>query len=212
MPVMPQAMLEHARAVTQVLIRTLDPRSVVVFGGVGRKGIGNDLDLLILLDDETLAKLEGDGKSPYAFLDGWERRIAIDPFLMSLSRFREHLRLGSPFLNEVIRDGRILYMKNAESEWMKDATDELKTAEYLLQGGFWKNACYHAEQAVEKGMKARLLGKGWELEKIHSVSHKIGQVLGDTELAFIDGIYRGRSRDNAVRAVGIVKKALGHEA
>ena len=107
-------------------------------------------------------------------------------------------------------------MKNAESEWMKDARDELAAAEYLREGGFWKPACFHAQQAVEKSLKARLLGKGWELEKVHSIArllalsndYKIPSNLGDEEIQFMDSIYRGRDAD---RALTIAVKALHPE-
>jgi len=91
-------------------------------------------------------------------------------------------------------------MKNAETEWMKDAADELNTAQYLLGGGYFKAACYHAQQAVEMHLKARLLAKGWELEKIHSLArlcalaadYGITVSLSDADVSFIDSIYRVR--------------------
>lgn len=121
-------------------------------------------------------------------------------------------------------------MKNAESEWMKDAKEELLAAEHLRKGGFWKLACFHAQQAVEKCLKARLLGKGWELEKVHSVARltalcadfKIAQPLSEGEIVFVDSIYRGRypgeagllplgepNQAEADRAIAIARKATG---
>jgi HEPN domain-containing protein len=42
-------------------------------------------------------------------------------------------------------------------------------AQYLYNGDFFRGACYNAQQAVEKTLKARLLTKGWQLEKIHNM-------------------------------------------
>ena len=82
--------------------------------------------------------------------------------------------------------------------------------------GFLEAACFHAQQAVEKSLKARLLGKGWELEKVHSIArllalsndYKIPSNLGDEEIQFMDSIYRGRDAD---RALTIAVKALHPE-
>ena len=122
-------------------------------------------------------------------------------------------------------------MKNAESEWLKDALDELKAAEYLCAGGYWKAACFHSQQAMEKTGKPRLLGRGWELEKVHSIArlqalavdHRISSALDAADIQFMDSIYRGRypgeagllplgepTRGDAERAIEIAKRALGN--
>ncbi len=161
---MAPATLDDARQVITTIVETLDPQLVLAFGGVGRTGRGNnDLDLLIVVEGERRGEDLAKALKPYA------TRIAIDPLVVDAAMFRERFRRGSPFLSALVREGRWLYMKNAESEWLQDARDELRSAGYLAQGGFWKAACHHAQQAVGKTFKARLLGKGWELEKVHSI-------------------------------------------
>jgi HEPN domain-containing protein len=102
-------------------------------------------------------------------------------------------------------------------------------ADYLLRGGFHKGCCYHAQQAIGKGVKARLLAKGWELEKTHSIArlaaicedHNIRLPLKDEDIVFIDSIYRGRypaeegllpfkepSANDAERALRIARRSL----
>ena len=52
---------------------------------------------------------------------------------------------------------------------------------------------------TEKGIKSRLLGKGWELEKTHSIAplvaicreFKVRLGLSDEDIVFMDSIYRG---------------------
>ena len=188
------ATLDDARQVTSTIVETLDPQLVLAFGGVGRTGRGNDLDLLIVVEGERREEDLAKALKPYA------TRFAIDPLVVDAVTFRERFRRGSPFLSALVKEGRRLYMKNAESGWLQDARDELRSADYLAQGGFWKAACYHAQQAVEKTFKARLLGKGWELEKVHSVrrlaaiaaEYRVPVPLDDTAIEYIDSIYRGR--------------------
>jgi HEPN domain-containing protein len=222
---MARATIADARKITSTIVTILDPQAVLVFGAVARSGEGNDLDLLIIVDDDTVG-----GNALDVALRPFQNRIAIDPFVIPANIFREYFRQGSPFLRTVILEGRPLYMKNAESEWMKDAREELKTAEYLRTGGYWKAACFHSQQALEKTFKARLLGRGWELEKVHSVArlHALGVdytiplALAAEDIQFMDSIYRGRypgeagllplgepTREDADRAIAIARKVVG---
>lgn len=223
-PIMARATLADAREITSTIVTVLDPQAVLVFGGVGRSGEGSDLDLLIVVDEKSAGE-----DALAAALQPFQKRFAIDPFVIPAGTFRDHFRRGSPFLRTVIREGRRLYMKNAESEGMKDARDELQAAEYLRAGRYWKLACFHAQQAIEKSFKARLLGRGWELEKVHSIArlqalavdYKISSSLEPGDIQFMDGIYRGRypgeagllplgepTQDDAERAIEIARKTL----
>lgn len=120
-------------------------------------------------------------------------------------------------------------MKNSIKKWIKQADEELSTAKYLLQGSFYKGTCYHSQQAIEKSVKAFLLQKGWELEKIYSFErllniaeeYKIPIKIEEDDIIFIDSIYRGRypaeegllplgepSQEDAQRAVKLAEKIL----
>jgi len=221
---MARATLADAREVTSSIITVMDPEAVLVFGEVGRSGEGNDLDLLIVTGGEG-----GNEEALTAILRPFQRRIAIDPFVIPANTLRSHFQRGSPFLRTIIREGRQLYMKNAESEWMKDARNELEAARYLCTGCFWKQVCFHAQQAMEKHIKARLLGKGWELEKVHSLArlqalatdHGISIDVPEPDVLFMDSIYRGRypgeagllplgepTREDAERAIRIALASL----
>jgi HEPN domain-containing protein len=141
----------------------------------------------------------------------------------------EYYAKGSPFLRLISRQGKILYMKDMIKQWCKQAEEELAMADYLLEGGWFKGACCHAQQAIEKAMKAKLFKKGWELEKTRSIerlvaigkAYKTRFPLSDEEIVFLDNIYRGRypvdegllplgdpSQRDAQEAVSIGKKLL----
>ena len=226
---MARATLESARTLTTALLKALDPQSIIVFGGVGREGAGDDLDLLILLDDDDENNLNRSRIVIRSVLKDFSKLFDVDPFIMPSSLFKTQFRKGSPFLKTVIREGRLLYIKNAETEWMSYAREELRTADYLFQGKFWKAACYHAQQSAEKCLKARLLGKGWELEKVYIITrltalledYAVRIEIQDDEVEYIDSIYRGRypgeagllplgepSQEDAQKAVNIARKLL----
>jgi len=191
--------LRDAKEASDSIVRTLKPVSVVLFGSVARDRTGADLDLLIVTEDGE--KLRQDANLlVHKCLKRFYRKFPIDPFIVPQSVLKEHYLKGSPFLEKISKEGKVLYMKNAVQEWLKQSSDELNMAEYLLGGGFYNGACYHAQQSIGKSIKARLLGKGWELEKTHSIErlsaigkdYRIRFKLSDEEMVFIDSIYRGR--------------------
>ena len=120
-------------------------------------------------------------------------------------------------------------MKDMVKEWIRQAGEELGMAEHLLRGGYHKGACFHAQQAVEKSVKALLLDRGWELEKTHSIGrlialaeeYHVSAPITDEETVFMDSIYRGRypaeagllplgdpSEADAMRAIEISRRVL----
>lgn len=191
--------LKDAKEVSEVIHKEFAPVLIIVFGSTAREGSGNDLDLLVILDDRGKS-FDNVDLLMHKCVKDFYKKFAIDPFVVPLSAFREHYLKGSPFLRLILKEGRILYMKNAVKEWMGQVDDELKMAQYLFDGDFYKGACFHSQQAIEKALKALLLNKGWELEKTHSIErliyllrgYKIKIDITDEDMVFIDSIYRGR--------------------
>ncbi|MBI4667698.1 MAG: HEPN domain-containing protein [Elusimicrobia bacterium] len=191
--------IANAKIVSKYLVEHFDPECIVVFGSVSKYGKGNDLDLLIATKDDqkNTRELNADiCKSLKPFF----KKFAIDPFVVPKPLLREYFLKGSPFLRMVQREGRCLYMKESVKEWLKQAKEDLDTAEYLIKGGYYRGACYCGQQAIEKTIKGALIGKGWELEKTHSIERllAIAQDYGiminipEDDIIFIDSIYRGR--------------------
>lgn len=220
--------LKNAKEVSGEINKALNPLSITVFGSIAREGRGNDLDLLVVLDDKNMPSDNID-LLMHRCLKKFYKRFAIDPFVVSLSAFREHYLKGSPFLELILKEGRLLHMKDAVNEWMRQADDELRTAQYLFNGDFHKGACFHSQQAIEKALKALLLSKGWELEKTHSIErlaallegYKVKIDISDEDMVFIDSIYRGRypaevgllplgepTKSDAQRAVSIAGQGI----
>lgn len=220
------ATFKDTKPVIDSVVHTLHPLSVILFGSVAKQGVGRDMDLLIVTADKQKdpLKLNLLLRKP---LEKFYNKFAIDPFIISHSLLNEYYKKGSPFVRLICREGRLLYMKNAVKEWLKQAEDEVNMADYLFGGGFLKGACYHAQQSIEKTIKAMLLAKGWELEKVHSLErlsaitkdYKIRLTFSDEEVVFIDSIYRGRypaeagllpygepSRTDAQKAIKIAKR------
>ncbi|RJR52282.1 MAG: HEPN domain-containing protein [Desulfobacteraceae bacterium] len=186
--------LEEAKEVALHLVDTVAPISVIAFGSVATEGQGNDLDLLVVTEQE---EMQGEVS---ASLRSFFKRFAIDCFVSSRAELDRSFRSGSPFLRLVQRQGRVLYMKDALTEWIRLAEEDLREAAYLSKGGFYRGACFAAQQSLEKALKAELLKRGWELERIHSIRRLAAILEGyglrlqcdEEEIDFLDSIYRGR--------------------
>ncbi len=54
-------------------------------------------------------------------------------------------------------------------KWLERAKLDLQTARYLLEGEYYLDAVFHAQQSVEKALKALYLKKFNELVKTHEL-------------------------------------------
>lgn len=188
--------LQQAKKVSQGIVDTGDPFCVVAFGSVATQGWGNDLDLLIITEDYR----PDSSSAIHRRLKPFYKEFAIDPFIVTRSQVRKEFRKGSPFLRLIQRTGRCLYMKESVKIWKERAAEDLDTARYLLEGKYFRSACYHAQQAIEKSIKGALIQKGWELEKTHSIERLVAigedfdihSGISEEEQTLVDSVYRGR--------------------
>lgn len=54
-------------------------------------------------------------------------------------------------------------------KWIDKAREDLRWTESNLRGEIWHGACFTAQQAAEKALKAYILSRGREHKKIHSL-------------------------------------------
>lgn len=79
--------IKDAKEVADVVIKALDAIFVVVFGSVAKNGIGEDLDLLIVINDRSDKPRTIDDFNLLAHkcLKGYYKKFAIDPFIIPAS-------------------------------------------------------------------------------------------------------------------------------
>lgn len=219
-----EATFDHAKRIASDIVRGLSPVSVILFGSIPKRGAGNDIDLLIITEDEP-----GNETRSFAeqLLKPHCNDFDIDYFVASEEKIIELLRCGEPFLTAIQKEGKTLYMKNFTEKWIQDSREDYDSALALLQCGYFKTACFHAHQATEKYIKARLLKEGWDLEKTHSIRRLVNYAkqygmsfdIADEDISFIDSIYVSRypassgllphgdpTREDAERVVGIASR------
>lgn len=224
-----EATFEETKRIALDIVGKVSPLSVVLFGSVARNSKGDDVDLLIITenepDSETRNLVDRSLKEHY-------ENYSIDYFLASADKVKGLLRGGEPFLRVIQKEGKTLYMQDFVKKWVQDAKEDYGSALGLLRLGYFKNACFHAHQSIEKHIKAQLLKEGWDLEKTHSIRRLLNHAkqygisfeIKDEDVSFVDSIYTGRypadsgllpygdpTKEDAERAIRIASTVTGYE-
>ena len=63
------------------------------------------------------------------------------------------------------------------ADWLRIAEKDLRRVERLLDDQDPEGAGFHLQQAVEKFLKAFLLSKGWQLQRIHNLETLLNSAL-----------------------------------
>ena len=88
-------------------------------------------------------------------------------------------------------------MKEVSRDWLKAATDDLETIAKIIDHEHLTNiVAFHAQQAVEKSLKAVIEEYGLEITKIHSLARLVeitrpylSMALDDTLVETLDRLY-----------------------
>ncbi len=223
-----EATFQDAKRIASDIVADVAPVSVVLFGSVAKTNRGEDVDLLIITENEPDSEARN---LVNRSLKKHYENYSIDYFLASADKVKRLLRGGEPFLKAIQREGKALYMQGFVEKWVQDAKEDYGSALGLLKLRYFKNACFHAHQSIEKHIKAQLLKEGWDLEKTHSIRRLINHAkqygisfdIEDEDISFIDSIYTGRypansgllpygdpTKEDAERAIQIASMVTGY--
>ena len=213
-------MIKTLDEIKKRLIEQYDPDSMILYGSYGTEKERHDSDIdLLIIKDSTKSCIERQCEVERILSD---RLLPLDIRVYTPHEIRFLFSVGSPFIEEVIERGRLLYMRKTTQVWIQDAEEELDTAVILLEHGKNRGACYHAQQSSEKGLKALIIEKGKRLGRIHDIVDLFNTVasigyavsLSMDDAIFLNSIYRGRypteegllphgepSHDDAQRAI-----------
>jgi HEPN domain-containing protein/predicted nucleotidyltransferase len=192
-------LLTRLKNILAPLIKALRPEFVLLFGSYayGEPHPHSDLDLLVVLPDAP----SPDGFS--ARLDLVQKHLVpqrdlptLEWHIVTVAELREELRKGNVFLAEVMERGLPLHserdwsqvlrevralMEQGESlyplDWLEWAEEDEERVRRALMFDDVYDAAYHLQQAIEKGLKAFLLGQGWQLERTHDLPYLLRQAL-----------------------------------
>ena len=208
------------------IIALMDPESIVLFGSRARGEQSDSSDADILIVQETSQRpIERRMAAERILAD---RALPLDIFVYTPDEMRRLYAMGSPFIEEIVETGRVLYMRKVTEVWLEEAEEELAAARILREHEKLRGACLHSQQCVEKCMKACILEKGEKPERTHDLlalrSHaeRLGWRTGldNQDTAFLNGVSKGcdpskegllprgePTEDEAARAVGVAERA-----
>jgi HEPN domain-containing protein/predicted nucleotidyltransferase len=191
-------MLRTVKDITERLVEYYEPDRIILYGSYGteKERTDSDIDLLIIKKTEKYL-IERRIEAERILSD---RLIPVDITIYTPEEVRYLFSVGSPFIEEVMEKGRLLYMRKVTSSWIKDVEEELDSAVILYEHGKYRGACYHSQQCVEKGLKTLILEKGEKPKRIHDIIelHNIVKKMGweiditIDDAVYLNSIYKGR--------------------
>jgi HEPN domain-containing protein len=164
------------------IVAHFNPQRVILFGSMARGDAGpdSDVDLLVVVDDDTPAELFS-GKSVAEARAGYRGGADILPYRASVFRTRAQARAS--LAATVLREGVTLYAREAEiggevseygpwqeaQSWFRKAHEDLSVARLVLPASLTDSAAFHVQQALEKLLKGLLAAADQELFKSHDI-------------------------------------------
>lgn len=191
-------MLDTLESVVERLIDGYQPDRIILFGSraTGAARDGSDIDLVIVKETDQRPV---DRRVEVERLLS-DRRVPLDLLVYTPRELRELYAAGDPFIATVVETGRVLYMRKATAAWVREAREELESAAILLEHAKHRGACFHSQQAVEKGLKALILERGRPPARTHDIVELLRVVeaegfrvgLSMDDAVFLNSVYRGR--------------------
>lgn len=178
------------------LVREFHPLKIFLFGsrarGDGREE--SDIDLLVVLE-----RIDDRRKTRDALHKALPRMpVSVDVFAADPDELARAGDSVGSFVYPVLREGEVVYGVDDRDEhvWLRYAEEDLQTAERMLEGkGFalrW--ACYLAQQAAEKAIKAALVSAGIRFPFIHDLDRLRDLMPSGSQVAQLEGDLQSLSR------------------
>ena len=184
-------------AIVERLVAGYAPDRIILFGSraAGTARDDSDVDLLVVKETDR-RPVERRMEVERLLAD---RALPIDVVVYTPEELRRLFAVGSPFVEDVMEHGRVLYMRQATAAWLREAQDELESAVVLLDHAKPRGACLHSQQCVEKLLKALLLEKGRQLVRTHDLVELLNAVTNEgwaaglemDDAIFLKSIYQG---------------------
>jgi HEPN domain-containing protein/predicted nucleotidyltransferase len=153
------------------LVREFHPLKIFLFGsrarGDGREE--SDIDLLVVLE-----RIDDRRKTRDALHKALPRLpVSVDVFAADREELARTGDSVGSFVYPVLREGEVVYGVDDRDEHvrLRYAEEDLEAARRMVEGRGWapRVACFHAQQAAEKALKAVLVREGIPLQFTHNL-------------------------------------------
>jgi uncharacterized protein len=211
-PAAPRAWVDEA---VDVLVREFNPLKIFLFGSRARGDDRqeSDIDLLVVLD-----KIDDRRETRDALYRALPRMpISVDVFAADPDELARTGDSVGSFVYPVLREGEVVYGVDDRDEhvWLRYAEEDLEAAKRMVEGRGWapRIACFHAQQAAEKALKAVLVHEGIPLQFTHNLELLRDLIPEGRRMASVEGdLRRLSSRAVVPRYPGDVPDATAEEA
>jgi uncharacterized protein len=174
---------------------------IILFGSMvtGQIHEWSDIDLIVIQRSEL-----GFLKRSQALRQLFHPKVGTDLLVYTPEEFQQ-MREGLFFQAEIIAKGVVV---STAGQWLKSALKDIQIAELGLPQGLYDPACFHAQQCVEKSIKAVLIHQGTVPPRTHSIADLLSLVtiefLPDLEsqLIRLDGFYMQTRYPDAIVPTG----------
>jgi len=171
-----------------------EPEKIILFGSAARGDTDeySDLDLIVIkkTDKRFVERLVEAG----SFIP---LELSVDILVYTPEEFQAMIEEGNPFIEEALKDGKVLYKKISGGQgrqvavswqlpaqkgrafvktpletarrWLAQAEHNLRTAQVMLENNLWAMACFHAEQTAQLALKAFLFLQGRRFVNVQSI-------------------------------------------
>jgi predicted nucleotidyltransferase len=116
-------MIKSLQDISRRLIEDYDPDKIILLGSRagGEDRESGDIDLVIVKKTD---KRPLDRRIEVETLLA-DRMVPIDIVVYTPDEMRNLYSMGSPFVEEIVEKGRLIYMRKATAAWIRDASQEL---------------------------------------------------------------------------------------
>jgi HEPN domain-containing protein len=97
-------------------------------------------------------------------------------------------------------------------DWLRQSENDLAWARHSLEGGFFSQTCFGAQQASEKALKALCFSRGYDVVRTHSLFRCPDAFPAGAPAEIITADQAGRALEAAREIFTIVRNRLPDEA
>ena len=166
------------------LVSEFRPKRIILFGSRARGDAhkGSDVDLLVVVPDLTdTNKAVLQMRSRLSDLS-----VAKDILVTTPEEIAYRGHVTGSVLHAALREGRVVHdgdgvIETEALQWLEIVEEDLDVARRALSGNPARprSACYHAQQAAEKALKAVLVFEAIEIPYTHDLLELLDLLPGD---------------------------------
>ena len=168
-------LVEEWLRMKRLIQRHISPRRIILFGSFARGEISqwSDIDLVII--EETDKPFFERIREALRII---KPRVGIDLLIYTPEEIERAAKTSRFIREEILEKGRVIMGSFREEglKWLEFAREDIRMAELAMGEGIYNQVCFHAQQCVEKSLKAILAAEGRDIPRTHKVVDLIPEV------------------------------------